>query len=212
LSRNTSKSALILASGGDVPLSPPALAEGTLVICADGGAALARLWQLKPEIIIGDQDSLDQETKEHWQGLGVPFQVVPARKDQTDLDLAVEYALQRGAASITMAGAWGSRIDHSLGNIELLFRLASAGIENWLLTRDHRLSAFCTEFQARVAEGSYVSLIPLTPEVRDVSTSGLLYPLRGATLRKGSTLSISNAAAAEDISVTLAEGVLLAVI
>ncbi|NLL42011.1 MAG: thiamine diphosphokinase [Firmicutes bacterium] len=206
------KSALILASGEDIPHAPPHLAGDALVICADGGAALAKAWELTPEIIIGDQDSIDQVTKEYWQARGIPFQRVPARKDETDLDLAVEYARQMGTASLTIVGGWGSRIDHALGNVELLYRLAKAGIENWLLTREHRLSAFCTEFQAQVPKGSCVSLIPLTPQAKGVSTTGLMYPLEGATLRKGSTLSISNVAQAEDISVRLEDGVLLAVI
>jgi len=52
----------------------------------------------------------------------VPFHTVPARKDQTDLELAVELALEKGARSITLVGGWGSRIDHALGNVELLYR------------------------------------------------------------------------------------------
>lgn len=209
------KHALILASGEDVPAALPSRdekVEDLLVICADGGAALARLWSLVPSVILGDQDSLDLETKAYWQEKKVPFLKVSSVKDETDTDLAVEYALDQGADQITLVGGWGSRIDHSLGNVELLYRLALRGIENSLLTKEQRLSAFCHEFRGRVALGGFVSLIPLSPQVQGVTSTGLLYPLRGETLQKGSTLAISNEAVAKDIIVRIETGVLLVVL
>ncbi len=196
-----------------MPLHPPSLVAGmnTLVICADGGAALARRWGITPEIIVGDEDSLDAVTKEYWQRQKVPFLKVSSVKDETDMDLAVEYALAQGAMHITLVGGWGSRIDHSLGNIELLYRLALKGIENALLTKEHRLHAFSREFKAKVDLGHYVSLVPLTPQVTGVATTGLLYALEGGTLEKGSTFTISNETVATDIIVRTESGVLLVI-
>ncbi|HHT91089.1 MAG: thiamine diphosphokinase [Bacillota bacterium] len=210
MNRSISRPALIVASGEDVPKEPPALNDGnTLVICANGGAKLARLWNLTPGLILGDQDSLDASSKEYWLAKGIPLQSVSAVKDETDLDLAVQYALNQGADSLTLVGGWGSRIDHSLGNVELLYRLALLGIPNQLLTRDHRLSAVCRGYKTQVRQGSIVSLLPLSPEVSGLTTSGLLYALEKVTIRKGSTLTISNVATATDISVEMANGVLL---
>ena len=207
-----SRPALILGSGEDVPFTAPTLKnDNTLIICADGGAKLARTWRLTPKIILGDQDSLDAPTKEYHRAQGVVFRRVPTEKDETDLDLAVEYALQQGATSLTLVGAWGSRIDHALGNVELLYRLALMGLPNQILTRSHRLSAFCTRFRATAQKDSIVSLLPLSPEVTNVRTRGLLYPLNGVTLKKGSTLTISNVATATEIIVEMANGVLLIV-
>ena len=117
--------------------------------------------------------------------------------------------MNQGADSLTLVGGWGSRIDHSLGNVELLYRLALLGIPNQLLTRDHRLSAVCRGYKTQVRQGSIVSLLPLSPEVSGLTTSGLLYALEKVTIRKGSTLTISNVATATDISVEMANGVLL---
>ena len=206
-----SRPALILGSGEDVPFIAPTLKDNTLIICADGGAKLARTWQLTPKIILGDQDSLDASTKEYYLAQGIVFQRVPAEKDETDLDLAVGYALQQGATSLTLVGAWGSRIDHALGNVELLYRMALMGLPNQILTRSQRLSAFCARLRAPVQKDSFVSLLPLSPEVTKVRTRGLLYPLDGATLKKGSTLAISNVATATEIFVEMASGVLLIV-
>lgn len=207
------KHALIIGSGEDVPCAPPLVGgPAPLVICADGGAALARRWGVRPAAILGDQDSLDPKTKEYWQGQGVPFRRFSTNKDETDLDLAVEYALQMGATKITLVGAWGSRLDHSLGNLELLYRLAVRGVPNRLVTKDHCLSAFCGEFQAEVSKGSIVSLLPLSPVVEKVTSTGLLYPLQETTISKGSTLTISNEAVQANISLQSMEGVLLVVV
>lgn len=207
-----SVAALILAAGDDVPRQPPpGIGENTLIICADGGGQLARRWGLQPQIIIGDLDSLGEGDQNYWRNRGVSFKTAPARKDQTDVELAVDYALNRGAARITLIGGWGSRIDHSLGNVELLYRLALLGVENQLLTSTHVLSAFCGSVRRRVRPRSLVSLVPLTPVVRGVATEGLGYPLKGHDLHKGSTFSISNYAVRGEVSVEIAQGVLLIV-
>lgn len=205
------KRALIIGAGEDVPDHPLIQDDDFLVLCADGGGALARRWNLRPSAILGDQDSLDEETKKYWQGEGVPFYRYSTNKNQTDLDLAVDYALKLGAAHITLVGAWGSRIDHSLGNVELLYRLALEGIPNSLVTKKHCLRAFCRMFQGRVKQGSVVSLLPLSLEAVGVTTHGLRYALQDALLQRGQTLTISNQAEADVISVTLREGVLLIV-
>ena len=165
--------------------------------------------KLKPEIIIGDQDSSTRKPW-HWQGLGVLSKLCRPGRIRLISDLAVEYAAARGGKHNDgrRLGQPASIIPWEILNCSSAS--ASAGIENWLLTRDHRLSAFLHRVSARVQK-EHVSLIP-SPEVRDVSLQACSI-FAGATLRKGSTLSIkANAAAAEDISGTLAEGVLLAVI
>lgn len=211
MNQNEGQPALILASGEDVPKNPLPVGKDTLLICADGGARLARLWGLQPAIIIGDQDSLDAETKDFWERRDVPFLKAPVHKDETDVELAVNYALELQVSSITLVGAWGSRLDHSLGNLELLYRLAQEGIANELITEHHRMSAISTNFQGTVRKGSYVSLLPLSSVVRGVRTNGLLYPLQGEDITKGTTFTISNVALGAEITVQVDGGVLLVV-
>lgn len=205
------KRALILGSGQDVPKLPLMDSEDVLVVCADGGAALARKWGLRPAIILGDWDSLDLATLNYWAEREIPLKKFPADKDQTDLDLAVEYALEQRSTEIHIVGGWGTRVDHSLGNLELLYRLAQRQVPNFLYASGQKLSASWGNFKAFVEVGSTVSLLPITPTVKNVRTEGLQYPLTDANLTKGSTWTISNQAVTENISVQFSEGILLVV-
>lgn len=210
MNRDRSSLALILGSGQDVPKGVPIeINDEVLIICADDGASLARLWGLTPTIILGDWDSLDPATINYWEQQKIPLVKFPEDKDQTDLELAVDYALAEGATEVHIVGGWGTRVDHSLGNVQLLYRLALQGIPNFLYTSTQKLSACTGTFQAQVLKGSTVSLLPISSSVHGVETEGLLYPLHDAVLKKGSTWTISNVAIAENICVRFKAGSLL---
>ncbi len=212
MNRQKAEKALILGVGEDYPARRPNLPPASLVICADGGVKLAEKWRLRPDVIIGDQDSISDASLRYWQKRQVQLIKYPAEKDHTDLELAVNFAVAAGVREISLFGAWGSRADHSLGNIALLYRLAKEGLKNELFTSKNRLTAISQgECTAETAVGSAVSLLPLDQEVKSVYTKGLYYPLSGQSLFQGTTLGVSNKAVAERVYVSCAAGVLLAV-
>ncbi|NLJ80588.1 MAG: thiamine diphosphokinase [Firmicutes bacterium] len=206
------KRVLLLGTGEDIPPKCPCPGDDFLLICADGGADLALKWNLRPDLIIGDQDSLSTQSLQYWQGEGVPVQKHPTQKDKTDLELAVDFALGLDPLSLTLAGAWGNRIDHSLGNLEILYNLARLGVSNELVTSGNRLIAFQKEYRGEVKTGSTVSLLPLSTKAEGVYTEGLFYSLADSTLVRGTTLGISNRALEDKIYIRLSRGVLLVVL
>lgn len=177
-----------------------------LRIAADGGARNARLFlEHAPQIIVGDMDSLDDETRRWLERNHVEFVQHPPAKDQTDLELAVTLAQTRGARESTILGALGGRIDHFLANVLLLarvenVRLQDAATEMWIGRGTDDIEG---------AKGDIVSLIPLDQEVRGIMTTGLEYPLRGETLERGSTRGISNVMSGERAHVSWTRGTLL---
>lgn len=181
--------------------------EADLRIAADGGARNARLHlELAPHVLIGDLDSLDPETAA-WLPEAVECLRFPTSKDQTDLELAVDLAAARGAEEVAILGALGGRIDQMLGNILLLaraprVRLADHAADLWLVRGETAIAG---------RTGDTVSLIPLSPAAEGIETEGLLYPLRGETLRLGSTRGISNELVDPEARVRLARGLLLVV-
>lgn len=181
---------------------------GDLRIAANGGARHAREHLgMAPRVVIGDFDSLDGETRAWLEQQGVEFIQHPRAKDQTDLELAVDLAFQRGAKQVTVLGAFGRRVDQFVGNVLLLsrvpgVRLMDAAGEMWAATGHATIEG---------AAGDTVSLIPLDERVEGIVTRALEYPLRGEGLVRGSTRGISNRLTASLAEVDWQKGMLLVV-
>src|ERR1700690_1082508 len=127
------------------------------IICADGGTRHALALGLKPNLIVGDLDSVtDVELKK----ADAKILQYPRDKNETDLELALNHALEQEPTSIIIVAALGNRLDQTLGNTSLL--------SDWRLAAlDARLDDgveevfFCNE-QSKVEgrRGDIVSLIP----------------------------------------------------
>jgi thiamine pyrophosphokinase len=208
--------ALVVANG---VLGPGAAAaaralrqSGDRVIAADGGAVHCRALGLRPDVVIGDLDSLDPAEIEVLRAEGVEIVRHPVRKDQTDLELALRWAVAAGADEIVVLAALGGRWDQTLANLLLpalpgldavRLRLVDGNQQIYLIQNDTRI-----EGQA----GDMVSLIPIGGDARGVTTTGLEYPLDGGTLSFGSTLGISNVLLSATARVTVEAGMVLCVV
>ncbi len=185
------------------------LQNADLVIAADGGARHARALGLVPTAVVGDADSLDEETAAWLQEKGVPLLRHPRAKDETDLELALLYAVKRGAQEIAVLAAMGGRIDQTIANVELLVHPALAGRRVRLLGSNYeaQLVRGGEECVVSGAAGDTVSLLPLSGEARGVSTSGLRWVLDGATLLFGPARGVSNEMTGPAARVRLEAGV-----
>ncbi|MBI4672773.1 MAG: thiamine diphosphokinase [Chloroflexi bacterium] len=210
--------------------------RANLRIAADGGARNARVYlRIAPHAVIGDFDSLDDETRDWLEKSSCEFIRYPPAKDATDLELALQLAQTRGADEITILGAHGGRADHFLANVLLLtqarnVRLVDGLSEMWLVGeeggegkegregkegkegREGREGGEGTEgTEIAGRKGDLVSLIPLDERVDGIVTHGLEYPLRGETLERGSTRGISNVMLDRHATVRATRGALLIV-
>ena len=180
-------------------------------IAADGGALPLLAAQILPEIMIGDLDSLDLASQATLVARGVELRRFPREKDETDFELALLLAADMGADAIDVLGALGGRWDHTLANVWLLAHPALQGRRVRLLDGDQTL--FLVRDQATIdgQHGDTISLIPLTPEVRGITTSGLRYPLDDATLYASQARGVSNVLLAPPANVTISHGLLIVV-
>ena len=203
---------LIVANGA--PAELPArkhVPQADLVIAADGGATNARRLGLHPSVIIGDMDSIDPAYGAELEAAGVQFVRYPTNKDATDLELALRYAIKHGARAITLIGAMGGRPDQALANVFLLTLPVLDGVAVRVVGDGWEAFSVRDSVQLAGRAGEVVSLIPLTPEVGGVTTAGLFWALNDATLRFGSSLSISNEMTGTTAQVSVSQGLLLVV-
>ena len=215
----------IIVAGGDPPdraaldATWPGWDGGCgLVVAADRGALTALGLHLRPDLVVGDVDSLGPADARRVADAGIPMEIVRAAKDETDTELAIHAALDRGATRVTILGALGGpRLDHALANVALLGMDALAGVPAEILdgrTRVRLLAADAdpgAELALSGRIGDLVSLIPLGLAATGVTTSGLAWPLHDATLPAGPARGVSNVRTSPDARVALRRGRLLVV-
>jgi thiamine pyrophosphokinase len=209
--------ALIVASGDPVigPAVDAALKmaqAGALIIAADGGADVALALGLQPHLVIGDLDSIRPTTLESLEAQGASIQRFAADKNETDLELALLAAVERGANWIRVIAATGNRLDQTIANIYLLalpalarldVRLVAGKQSSWLLVPG--------TYPLPGAIGDTISLIPFGDNATGISTIGLKYPLHHETLYFGAARGVSNMIIATDAYITFNAGKLLVV-
>lgn len=192
---------IFCAAGFDGLLAP--IPENALTIAADGGLRHTESLGLRPDVILGDFDSLGYVPADST--------VFPVEKDDTDAMLAVRLGLERGCRWFELYGALdGPRLDHTVANFQTLGYLATHGARGALIGRDYIatvLSGESIEF-AETAEG-IVSLFCLGASAR-VTIAGLHYPLENGTLTPDFPLGVSNHFLGKPARITVHEGLVLA--
>lgn len=162
--------------------------EGDLVIAADAGYRNATRLGIKPDIVVGDFDSYDGKIPEDIEVLRVP-----AEKDFTDSQLAVDIAQKKGADKLYLIGGLDGRLDHTLSNLAVLEALWQQGIRAILSDGRNRVRYIESTSELVPNVGyRYLSLIAVDKKVKGVSIDGCRYPLSKATLFRNNQYAVSN--------------------
>lgn len=183
--------------------------EEKLIIGADGGFLKAVEAGLKPDVAIGDFDSL----RDVADDLLIGVELVPRPSQyMNDLEKALLFCRERHIRSITVIGVTGKRLDHTLANISILWRYQDV-FHLEMIGNDARLYFLDEQhpeciIPARV--GQAISLIPLS-RATGINTSGLKYPLKNGSLYFGIREGSSNEAVSENVTISIRSGKLLVI-
>lgn len=207
---------LILTNGayGDYTFCKEDLAkEGPydFVICADRGMSHALKLEIKPDLIVGDFDSGNEADLAYYRLLQIPVEVFNPHKDETDTEIAIKRAITQGATSVTIYGGVGTRLDHSLGNVHLLYSLLKLGIKARLMNPYNVVQLMNDHIILKGKVEDIVSLIPFAGSVSGITTRNLGYPLCKGTLEIGGSLGVSNYMTAEQAEIWVEEGILIVI-
>jgi thiamine pyrophosphokinase len=207
----TAPSVLVVCGGGRIRDEVRSAADGRTVIAADGGADEAVRLELFVDVLVGDMDSVTPEALRQVEVGGGAIRRHPRDKDATDLELALEEALELEPARILVAGGGGGRFDFLIGNALALAhsRLAAVDVDAWF--GDATVHVVRDERRLSGDPGERISLLAVGGAARGVRTEGLRWPLDGDDLPAGVGLGMSNEFAAETAVVGIRDGVLLAI-
>lgn len=200
---------IIIFANGELPIIEKARAlikADDYIICADGGTRHALALGLKPNLIVGDLDSV---TDVELRKADAKVMQYPRDKNETDLELALNHALERKPTSLLIIAALGNRLDQTLGNISLLSdpRIATLDIR---LDDGIEEVFFCrNQSKVRGRSGDIVSLIPWNGAVKGINTNGLRWPLNNETLYPDKTRGVSNEMLDAFAEINIESGLLL---
>ncbi len=183
-----------------------------IMIAVDSGMQFFYDAKIKPDMIVGDFDSVDPETLQFFEGQeGIEWLRLNPQKDDTDTEAAIRRAVAEGCKQIHVLGGTGSRLDHVLGNIELLGIGLKEDAEIFLVDSCNRIRMIADGLSISKEEqyGDYISLIPFTPQVTGVTLKGMKYPLTDASLVCYNSLGISNEIIDQRADICIKSGVLL---
>jgi thiamine pyrophosphokinase len=171
-----------------------------MLICADGGFHNCLKMGLYPDLVIGDLDSIEKKED------GIKYISYNKEKDESDTQLALDYALRINMEKIIITGAIGNRIDHSLANI---FLLANPTIQNEdVCIVDHhceiKIIKKTSYLKGKINQT--VSLFSLAPYSYIIRTDGLKYPLNNEKLIFSPVRGLSNVFTNENAFIDMGKG------
>lgn len=182
----------------------PCPAPGDYVIAADRGYDSLMAYGVNPDLVVGDFDSLG-EVPNHPNVIQLP-----AEKDDTDMVFALRQGLDLGYRRFVMLGGVGGRLEHTLGNLQLLDWLASQGAQGFLAGEKTVATAVRSgTLTFPAAMSGYLSVLCNSGTARGVTLRGLKYPLERYTMTGSFPLGVSNQFLGQPASVSVEDGCLL---
>lgn len=201
---------IIFANGeyGELEAYGEIFRDSDTILCADGGANYAFQLGIKPDCIIGDLDSIQPEVKEYYEAKAVMFKKFPPRKDFTDIQLALDLAIEWNADEIVMLGAMGKRLDHTLANLYSGVDLVRKGIKISHYSPDCRVYIINQELIIEGWPGDIVSVLALTDEVQGATEVGFEYSLTSPIMENSKPYAVSNVLAGDRGVIGIQSGIL----
>jgi thiamine pyrophosphokinase len=185
----------------------------SLVIAADSGYDNARSLGVAVDVLVGDMDSISVENLAKAAALGVTIERFPMDKDATDLEIAIDAAIARGATRITVYGGEGGSFSHLLGNalgltadrwadVHIVWKLGDATVHRALPSSPVTIGTTI---------GSIVTVLPIG-DASGVTATGLRWALTDSDLARGTSRGLSNVVSDPPVSISVDSGALLIIV
>ena len=200
---------LIICGGDRGPV--PDAGGFDLVIAADKGLQYALLSGVRPDIVIGDFDSFTGDLESSLKESDAIR--LPVRKNDSDAQSAVKYALEQGYKDITFCCIMGGRLDHMISNIQTASYAARKGAVCTLKGDRDEVYVFSGKklsFPRR--EGWSISVLSLSDRCEGINISGALYTVSDFTMTNDLTRGLSNEWASDCIEVSVKTGILAVIL
>jgi thiamine pyrophosphokinase len=181
----------------------------TYIIGCDGGTEHIRSMRYKPNLILGDLDSISEETMKAYSQ--IELICFNADKDYTDSELSIDHAMSLGIKEIIIVGMLGDRIDHVLGNLFLFAKQKYKNLNLKAIDKNQEVYVVRSHAVIEGRIGDTVSLMPLAGVAVITECTGVRYDLSKATMSQQCNSGVSNVFTANRALITISRGLLLVV-
>ncbi|ARC84674.1 thiamine pyrophosphokinase [Clostridium argentinense CDC 2741] len=202
---------IAIVSGGKAPSEEILniyIEKGYEIIAADSGANCLYKYRITPKILLGDFDSIDKEVLNYFKDK-TEILTVPSEKDFTDTELALNMAIDLKAKDIVFLGCTGSRMDHFLGNLCVLYKALEKNIKASIVDENNSITMINTPTIIRGKKGECFSLIAFKEDVKNLTIKGAKYELNSYYLSLSDNLTLSNEFIEEEVSLVFDSGTVI---
>lgn len=179
----------------------------TQLICADGGANKARKMGLRPSIIIGDLDSIHQETLDYFTPKCKILKI--KGQDDTDVEKCLKYLIKNDATEVLLLGVTGDRLDHTFCNLGIVLKYYNI-IQTRIIAENSILVPISGKVKIKTSPGEIISLYGFDSKTK-ITATGLRYPLTEESLPFGVRESTSNVAVKNEVKINVSRGVIFVI-
>ncbi len=180
------------------------------VIVADKGLEILNKINTKPNYIIGDFDSVNENILNEYTKKNIEIVKLNPEKDYTDTHMALKLAIELKSNQIYILGALGKRMDHAIANIHILKEALDNNISCKIIDKNNEIELITSGItKVKDFKYNYISLIPLTTNVTGITLKGFKYLLDNATLEIGHSIGVSNEVILDEAEIIIKTGILV---
>ena len=181
-----------------------------IIIAVDKGLETLDILNINPNYVVGDFDSIDKTILRKYENTQIDIIKLNPEKDLTDTHSAINLAIGLKSKKIIIIGAIGTRLDHTIANIHILKLAIDKGINIKIINETNEITLINNSIKIYKDQNyKYISLIPLTTTVENITLKGFKYPLTKRTLYIGDSLGISNEQLQQEGEIQLEKGILI---
>ena len=181
------------------------------IIASDRGLEELDKYNIIPNYIIGDFDSIDKKILDKYiNNKNVEIKKLNPEKDYTDTHMALKLAIELKSTEITIIGAIGTRVDHTITNVHILKDALEKNIECKIIDSRNEIQLINKKTTLKFDDNyKYISLIPFTTKVSGITLKGFKYSLEKAVLEIGHSIGVSNEQIENYAEIDLEKGILI---
>ena len=203
---------VVVVSGGKPPEEQTLrnyLNEETYIISADSGSNILYKYNIVPNMMLGDFDSIDNVVFNHFKKKECKIISYPSEKNFTDTEAAIVEAFKFNPKEILLFGCTGSRLDHTLANLGILHKCLKNNTNAYIIDENNIISLHDKDFKIKGKIGEIFSLQAFGGTVSNLSIIKAKYELNNYDLKFGDPRTVSNELLDDIALVTFKKGILI---